>query len=84
MLRPDPWKKGTWQFFRITADAITEIRFYGSQMPGTGTDSPDPHPLLPAGSGIPGPGRGAPVGTGKCHLSVPLFDTGQDMRIPQF
>ena len=49
---------GTWQFFRITADAITEIRFDGSQMPGTGTDSPDPHPLLPAGSGMPGPMRG--------------------------
>jgi hypothetical protein len=48
---------GTWQFFRITADAVTEIRSDGSTMPGTGTSSPDPHPILRAGSGIPGTGR---------------------------
>jgi len=47
---------GTWQFFRITADAVTEIRNDGTIVPGTGTSSPDPHPIPPAGSGIPGPG----------------------------
>ena len=52
---------GTWQFFRITADAVTEIRSDGSAMPGTGTD---PNLVLPAGSGIPGPGMGG-------HTSVP-------------
>jgi hypothetical protein len=49
---------GTWQFFRITADAIIEIRSDGSMIPGTGTSLPDPHPILPGGPGIPGPGKG--------------------------
>jgi len=48
---------GTWQFFRITADAITEIRSDGSMIPGTGTSLPAPHPIHPAGPGIQGPGR---------------------------
>ena len=61
---------GTWQFFRITADAITEIRSDGSMIPGTGTSSPGPHPKLPAGAGIPGPGRVVlPLvpGSATCH-----------------
>jgi len=57
---------GTWQFFRITADAVTEIRSDGSIMPGTGTD---PHPVLPAGSGIMGTVWGGlpSVPEGVCH-----------------
>ena len=55
---------GTWQFFRITAEAVTEIRSDGSAMPGKLASSPDQHPILPAGSVIPGPGMGG-------HTSVP-------------
>ena len=61
---------GTWQFFRITADAITEIRSDGSMIPGTGTSAPTQHPILPAGPGIPGPGRGvlpSVTGGATCH-----------------
>ncbi|MFA4826333.1 MAG: hypothetical protein WC593_14370 [Methanoregula sp.] len=49
---------GTWQFFRITAEAVAEVRRDGSLLPGTVTDSPDPHIPHPAGPGIPGPWRG--------------------------
>ena len=55
---------GTWQFFRITADAVTEIRSDGSAMPGTSSSFPDQHPVHPAGSIIPCPGMGG-------HPSVP-------------
>lgn len=61
---------GTWQFFRITADAVTEIRNDGSILLGTATGSPEPLPILPAVSGIPGPGKGVlpPVQGGvTCH-----------------
>jgi len=49
---------GTWQFFRITAEGVTDIRSDGSAMPGTLASSPDQHPILPAGSVIPGLGMG--------------------------
>ncbi len=55
---------GTWQFFRITADAVTEIRSDGSAIPGTLANSPDQHHIHPAGPVITGPGMGG-------HHSVP-------------
>jgi hypothetical protein len=60
---------GTWQFFRITADAVTEILSDGSAMPGTLASLPVPHPVLPAGSGIPGLVMGGhpSVPVGVCH-----------------
>ena len=60
---------GTWQFFRITAEAVTEIRSDGSAMPGTLASSPVTHPVLPAGSVITGPGMGGhpSVPVGVCH-----------------
>ncbi len=60
---------GTWQSFRITADAVTEIRSDDSAMPGTLASSPDPHPVLPAGSVIPGLRIGGhpSVPGGVCH-----------------
>ncbi len=60
---------GTWQFFRITADAVTEILSDGSAMPGTLASSPDQNPVLPAGSVIPclGIGGHPSVPVGVCH-----------------
>jgi len=49
---------GTWQFFRITADAVAEVRSDGSIVPGTVTDSPELHLPRPAGANIPAPVRG--------------------------
>ncbi|MDO9034910.1 MAG: hypothetical protein Q7U51_06880 [Methanoregula sp.] len=49
---------GTWQFFRITADAVTDIRSDGSAMPCTLASSPDLHLVLLTGSVIPGLGMG--------------------------
>lgn len=68
---------GTWQFFRITADAITEIRIDGSAMPGTFASSPDLAPVLPVGSVIPGLGMGgipSVPGDVVCHYLSSLQD----------
>ena len=67
---------GTWQFFRITAEAVTEIRSDGSAMPGTLVSSPVTHPVLPAGSVITGSGMGwhPSVPVGVCHYLSSLHD----------
>jgi hypothetical protein len=60
---------GTWQFFRILADGVTEIRSDGSTMPGTLASSQCQHPVLPAGSVISDLGIGGhpSVPVGVCH-----------------
>jgi len=60
---------GTWQFFRITAVAITEIRSDGSTLPGAFVRSPDPHLRYPDGSVVPGlcSGGHPPAPDGVCH-----------------
>ncbi len=61
---------GTWQYFRITADAVTEIRSDGSAIPGTLASSPDQHHIHLAVSVIPGPGMGghpSVQGNVVCH-----------------